>query len=89
MTLKLPLSAHSVVLYNPELQSKLINDIVQYRQSQDKSDAYIVSLSAELANTMKALANIMRAIEAGIFSEMTQIRLRELEDKKKTLFVRY
>ena len=39
----------------------------------------------ELANTNKALSNIIGAIEAGIYTEMTKQRLDELEDKRRHL----
>ena len=39
----------------------------------------------KLANTNKALSNIIGAIEAGIYTETTKQRLEELEDKRRHL----
>ena len=39
----------------------------------------------ELANTNKALSNIIGAIEAGIYTETTKQRLENLEDKRRQL----
>ena len=40
---------------------------------------------SQLKDTNKAIANIMRAIEAGIITETTRSRLEELEDTKRDL----
>ncbi len=50
-----------------------------------KKTDYIGSLEAELKETQKALNNLVKALEAGIFSETTQNRLTELEARKKGL----
>ena len=42
-------------------------------------------LETELKSTQKALNNLIRAIEHGIFSESTQERLSALEARKKAL----
>ena len=46
---------------------------------------YLESLQADLKETEKALYNLVRAIEAGIFSETTRARLTQLETRKKAL----
>ena len=42
-------------------------------------------LTKELAQTEKAIANLIKASEAGIFSDTTKARLDELEDRKTLL----
>lgn len=42
-------------------------------------------LTKELAQTEKAIANLIKALEAGIFSDTTKARLDELEDRKTLL----
>lgn len=42
-------------------------------------------MERNLAAREKALVNIMKAIEAGIFNETTAARIKEFEDEVKTL----
>ena len=56
-----------------------------YYQQEHEDKGYLEGLKAERAETEKALNNLVRAIEQGIFSETTQARLTELESRKKAL----
>lgn len=42
-------------------------------------------LTKELAQTEKAIANLIKTLEACIFSDTTKTRLDELEDRKTLL----
>lgn len=60
--------------------------VYEYYSRQNSSDAsYQQSLENKIKETDKALGNIMKAIEAGIFNEMTQNRMLELQRQKGML----
>ena len=60
-------------------------DVADYYQHEHEDTGYLTGLKAEQAETEKALNNLVRAIESGIFSETTQATLTELENRKKAL----
>ena len=60
-------------------------DAAAYYKERYVESSYLESLEKELADTQTALKNLVKAIEAGIFSETTQERLQELERRKKAL----
>lgn len=70
------------------LQDEVIDAIVaafeRFYESERRS-APIEALKAELEQNQKSIDNIMKAIEAGIFSESTRDRLLELEAEKRRL----
>lgn len=72
-------------LQNTELLAWLAVDVADYYQHEHEDTGYLTGLKAEQAETEKALNNLVRAIESGIFSETTQARLTELENRKKAL----
>lgn len=73
------------VLNNSENLASLAVDAAAYHEKYYKSTGYIDSLVAEQKANQKALDNLVKAVEMGIFSESTQQRLVELEDRKKAL----
>lgn len=75
----------SQCLKDTELLASLAVDVAAYYQKEHEDKGYIEGLKAEKAETEKALNNLVRAIEQGIFSETTQTRLLELERRKKAL----
>lgn len=75
----------SQCLKDTELLASLAVDVAAYYQKEHEDKGYIEGLKAEKAETEKALNNLVRAIEQGIFSETTQTRLLELESRKKAL----
>jgi len=54
----------------------------QYCLAQHTDTSYTKSLQNALAKTEKAIANLLRAIEAGIFNKSTKDRMNELEEQK-------
>ncbi len=72
-------------LQDTELLASLAVDVAAYYQREHEDKGYLEGLKAERAETEKALNNLVRAIEHGIFSETTQARLTELESRKKAL----
>lgn len=75
----------SECLKDTELLASLAVDVAAYYQKEHEDKGYIEGLKAERAEAEKALNNLARAIEQGIFSERTQTRLLELEGRKKAL----
>ncbi len=72
-------------LNDSELLASLAVDVAAYYQKEHEDKGYIEGLKAERTETEKALNNLVRAIEQGIFSETMQTRLLELESRKKAL----
>ena len=59
--------------------------VVAIQQSEFADSSVVEYLKAKLAETEAAIRNIVKAIEAGVFSETTGERLRELEAERDTL----
>jgi len=57
----------------------------QYYIEQNTDSTYTDSLNAALAETDKAIANLVKALEAGIFNEATKARMDELDARKAEL----
>ena len=57
----------------------------QYYLAQNTDTSYTKSLQKALEETKKAISNLLRAIEAGIFNESTKDRMNELESQKSDL----
>lgn len=57
----------------------------QYFLAQNTDTTYTKSLQKALDETEKSIANLLKAIEAGIFNESTKDRMDELEEQKKDL----
>lgn len=55
---------------------------------QSNENINIPFLKKQLANTQKSIDNIIRAIEQGVLTSSTKIRLDELEDLKSNLEIR-
>lgn len=62
----------------------LADAAVEYQQQQ-AADSELASLKNRLADVDRSLSNLMKAIEAGIFSTTTQARLTELEIQHRDL----
>ena len=72
-------------LQDDELLTNLAADLSHYYKKLIADSSYIDGLNKQLNDTEKALSNLVRAIEMGIFSETTQKRLQELEAQKKAI----
>lgn len=73
------------VLNSSENLASLAVDAAAYHERYYRDAAYIDGLVAEQKANQKALDNLVKAVEMGIFSESTQQRLTELEARKKAL----
>ena len=72
-------------LRDDELLTYLAVELSYYYEEMRANNSYIESLTNQLKDTEKALSNLVKAIEMGIFSETTQARLQELETQKKAV----
>ncbi len=82
---KAVLSVLCGILADSENSFRLATAAVEYYEKHYRKTDYIGSMEAELKDTQKALDNLVKAIEMGIFSETTQKRLTELEARKRGL----
>ena len=73
------------VLNDSENVASLAVDAAAYYKKYHSDIGYLEGLQASKKEVEKALSNIMKAIEQGIFSETTQARLLELEAQKNAL----
>lgn len=73
------------VLNDSECLASLAVDAAAYHEKYYQDAKYMNSLVAEQKANQKALDNLVKAVEKGIFSESTQQRLSELEAQKKAL----
>ena len=72
---------------NEELLEFIAENTYQYFLAQNSDTTYTKSLQKALDETEKSIANLLKAIEAGIFNESTKERMNELEEQKKDLRV--
>lgn len=72
---------------NEELLEFIAENTYQYFLAQNTDTTYTKSLQKALDETDRAINNLLRAIEAGIFNENTKDRMNELEEQKKDLRV--
>lgn len=73
-------------LSDSEKLASLAVDVAEhYKKMHESDDNYLLSLNKQLSDTEKALSNLVKALEMGIFSESTQARLLELEAQKRAL----
>ena len=70
---------------NEELLEFIAENTYQYFLAQNTDTTYTKSLQKALDETDRAINNLIRAIEAGIFNESTKDRMSELEEQKKDL----
>ena len=71
------------LIKNEELLEFIAENTYQYFLTQNTDTTYTKSLQEALDGTEKSIANLLRAIEAGIFNESTKDRMNELEEQKK------
>lgn len=71
------------LLSDSENLTSLAVDATAYYKERYVKSGYLESLEKELADTQAALKNLVKVIEAGIFSDSPQERLQELERRKK------
>lgn len=77
---------HTIALLNDdELLEFIAESTYQYYLEQNTESAYTESLRQALKDVEKSLSNLIKALEAGIFSEETKQRMDELTAQKAEL----
>lgn len=74
-----------VLLYDAELLDFIADNTYKYYIESNTDTNYTDALRSNLQDVDKALSNIMKAVEAGIFNDTTQSRMAELEAQKKQI----
>ena len=72
-------------LCEPKNMELIVRGILEKHKKKLTDDTDLRYYERELANTNKALSNIIGAIEAGIYTELTKQPLDELEDERRHL----
>ena len=75
------------LIRNEGLLEFIAENTYQYFLVQNTDTTYTKSLQKALDETERSIANLLKAIEAGIFNESTKERMNELEEQKKDLRV--
>ena len=70
---------------NMDLLEYIAENTYQYFLAQNTDTTYTKSLQKALDETERAINNLLRAIEAGIFNESTKDRMNELQEQKTEL----
>ena len=73
------------LLKDNELLDCIAENTYQYYLSQNTDTTYTKSLQKALDDTENSIRNLLRAVEAGMYSESTKARLDELEIQKDDL----
>jgi hypothetical protein len=73
------------LINNDEDVELIAKAVVKVHNEKIKVNTNLDNFERELVTTKKSIANIMTAIEAGIFTETTRERLQELESLKRDL----
>ncbi len=73
------------LVQDEELLEFIAKNTYQYYLAQNTDSSYTESLQKALEETEKATANLIRAMEAGIFNEATKRRMDELDGQKAEL----
>ncbi|NCC69393.1 MAG: prepilin-type N-terminal cleavage/methylation domain-containing protein, partial [Clostridia bacterium] len=73
------------IVFDDELIDLIAENTYRYYVEQNTDTAYTDSLQAELKDVETSLANILKAIEAGIFNATTKERMDALDARKQML----
>ena len=73
------------VLQNDALLNDVATAVFEYYREQQKDNDLTGSLKSKLDEIEKAQANIMRAIEAGLFNQSTKKRMEELDKQREEI----
>lgn len=82
---ELVLRETKALLYDDDLLDFIAENTYNYYVAENSDTSYTDTLRANLQETEKALGNLLKAIEAGIFTDTTKSRMEELEEQKKQI----
>jgi len=75
----------TALVKNEELLDFIAESTYQYYMEQNSETPYTDSLRQALEETEKSIANLVKALEAGIFNEATKRRMEELDEQRAEL----
>ena len=75
----------NTLLHDSELFDFIVSLVWDCYQQQDQTQTEIHALELQLTEADKAINNLVRIIEAGVFSESIQKRISELEAQKTAI----
>lgn len=73
------------LLFDDALLDFIVENTYNYYLAENTDTAYTETLQANLNEVEKALGNLLKAVEAGIFNDTTKTRMNELENQKNQL----
>lgn len=73
------------LLADDELLDFIAENTYRYYVAENSDTEYTDTLQTNLRDVERSLGNLLRAVEAGIFSDTTKARLDELEEQKKQI----
>ena len=74
-----------LLLFDDELMDFIAENTYRYYVEANTDTAYTDALQTNLQEVEKSLANLLRAVEAGIFNNTTKTRMDELEEQKRQI----
>lgn len=74
-----------ILLFDDELMDFIAENTYRYYVEANTDTAYTDALQANLQEVEKSLANLLKAVEAGIFNNTTKTRMDELEERKRQI----
>ena len=73
------------LLYDDETLDWIIDNTWTFYQEESHDEAKRKAVEAQLEDVNRSIKNLLKAIEAGIFNEMTKARMDELDEQKSAL----
>ena len=73
------------IVMSDEMVSYIAEQTYRYYTEQNTDTSYTDALRTELKQVESATANLIRAMEAGIFNDATRTRMAELDEQRKDL----
>lgn len=73
------------ILDDPETMEYILDKTWEYYQQQDETQTEIAALQKELEDAEKGLANLARAIAAGLFNDAIRAQMETLEGQKTAI----
>ena len=82
---KIVLDQTRLIVMNDSLIEEIVESTFQYYSSEHQESSYVNTLRAELKKVEASIANLIKAVEAGLFSAATKERMDELEQQRTSL----
>lgn len=82
---KIVLDQTRLIVINDSLIEEIVESTFQYYSSEHQESSYVNTLRAELKKVEASISNLIKAVEAGLFSAATKERMDELEQQRASL----